>query len=94
MKSGDEKESRGGQPYAVNGRMQLMAAISALEALKKLGVVDLSTMADIYAGVSVAGCSAQAARGSSLVMAGLDPAIRALAFSGKRRRECPGQARA
>lgn len=38
-----EKELLGGEPHTTNNRMELMAAISALEALKKPCVVDLHT---------------------------------------------------
>ena len=37
------KEIFGGEPLTTNNRMELMAAISALEALKKSCVVDLTT---------------------------------------------------
>ena len=39
----DEKELKGGEAHTTNNRMELMAAISALEALKKPCVVDLTT---------------------------------------------------
>ena len=43
-KFGDtEKELKGGEAHTTNNRMELMAAISALEALKKPCVVDLTT---------------------------------------------------
>ncbi|MEP9366793.1 ribonuclease HI [Xanthobacter sp. VNH20] len=38
-----EKELSGGEPHTTNNRMELMAAISALEALKKPSAVDLHT---------------------------------------------------
>jgi ribonuclease HI len=38
-----EKELKGGERNTTNNRMELMAAISALEALKKPAVVDLTT---------------------------------------------------
>src|ERR1700742_2574977 len=38
-----EKELMGGEPHTTNNRMELMAAISALEALKRSCVVDLHT---------------------------------------------------
>jgi ribonuclease HI len=38
-----EKEIRGGEPQTTNNRMELMAAIAALEALKQPCVVDLHT---------------------------------------------------
>ena len=38
-----EKELKGGEPHTTNNRMELMAAIAALEALKKPCVVDLTT---------------------------------------------------
>jgi ribonuclease HI len=40
---GLRKELNGGEPHTTNNRMELMAAISALEALKKPCVVDLHT---------------------------------------------------
>ena len=44
LKFGDvEKELKGGEPHTTNNRMELMAAISALEALKKPCSVDLHT---------------------------------------------------
>ena len=38
-----EKELKGGEPVTTNNRMELMAAISALEALKRPCIVDLHT---------------------------------------------------
>ena len=38
-----EKELKGGEPHTTNNRMELLAAISALEALKKSASVDLTT---------------------------------------------------
>ena len=38
-----EKELKGGEPHTTNNRMELMAAISALEALKRPCAVDLHT---------------------------------------------------
>jgi len=38
-----EKELKGGEPHTTNNRMELMAAISALEALKKRSTVELHT---------------------------------------------------
>ena len=38
-----EKELKGGEPHTTNNRMELMAAISALEALKRPCTVDLHT---------------------------------------------------
>ena len=38
-----EKELKGGEPNTTNNRMELLAAISALEALKKRASVDLYT---------------------------------------------------
>ena len=38
-----EKELKGGEPHTTNNRMELLAAISALEALKKPCTVDLTT---------------------------------------------------
>jgi ribonuclease HI len=38
-----EKELKGGEPHTTNNRMELMAAISALEALKRPCLVDLYT---------------------------------------------------
>ncbi len=44
LKFGDvEKELKGGEPHTTNNRMELMAAISALEALKKPCTVDITT---------------------------------------------------
>jgi ribonuclease HI len=44
LRFGDkEKELHGGERATTNNRMELMAAISALEALKKPAVVDLTT---------------------------------------------------
>ena len=44
LKFGDvEKELKGGEAHTTNTRMELMAAISALEALKKSCVVDITT---------------------------------------------------
>ena len=44
LKFGDtEKELKGGEAHTTNNRMELMAAISALEALKKSCIVDLTT---------------------------------------------------
>ena len=44
LKFGDvEKELKGGEAHTTNNRMELMAAISALEALKKPCTVDLVT---------------------------------------------------
>ena len=40
---GHEKELKGGEPDTTNNRMELMAAISALEALTKESEVDLHT---------------------------------------------------
>ena len=40
---GHEKELKGGEPVTTNNRMELMAAISALEALTKESAVDLHT---------------------------------------------------
>jgi len=49
-----EKELKGGEPpYTTNNRMELMAAISALEALKKPSVVDLHTDSQyVHRGIS------------------------------------------
>jgi ribonuclease HI len=41
--SGHEKELKGADPHTTNNRMELMAAISALEALKRPCTVDLHT---------------------------------------------------
>ena len=41
--NGHEKELSGGEPETTNNRMELTAAISALEALKRRSVVDLHT---------------------------------------------------
>jgi ribonuclease HI len=38
-----EKELKGGEPYSTNNRMELMAAISALEALTRPCLVDIHT---------------------------------------------------
>ena len=38
-----QKELKGGEPLSTNNRMELMAAISALEALKRPCVVDMHT---------------------------------------------------
>ena len=38
-----EKELSGGEPHTTNNRMELMAAIAALEALKKPSTVELHT---------------------------------------------------
>jgi ribonuclease HI len=38
-----KKELKGGEPHTTNNRMELMAAISALEALKRPCLVDLHT---------------------------------------------------
>ena len=38
-----EKELKGGEPVTTNNRMELMAAISALEALKRPSLVDIHT---------------------------------------------------
>jgi ribonuclease HI len=44
LKSGDrEKELKGGEPLTTNNRMELMAAIGALEALNRPCVVDIHT---------------------------------------------------
>ena len=44
LRSGDrEKELRGGEPATTNNRMELMAAISALEALTRPSIVDIHT---------------------------------------------------
>ena len=44
LKFGDkEKELKGGEPHTTNNRMELMAAIAALEALKRPCIVDLHT---------------------------------------------------
>ena len=44
LKFGDVvKELKGGEAHTTNNRMELMAAISALEALKKSCVVDITT---------------------------------------------------
>jgi ribonuclease HI len=41
--AGHEKELKGGELHTTNNRMELMAAISALEALKRPCIVDLHT---------------------------------------------------
>jgi ribonuclease HI len=44
LMSGDRrKELKGGEPMTTNNRMELMAAIAALEALKRPAVVDIHT---------------------------------------------------
>ena len=44
LKFGDvEKELKGGEPHTTNNRMELMAAIVALETLKRPCVVDIHT---------------------------------------------------
>jgi ribonuclease HI len=43
IKGGHRKELKGGEPMSTNNRMELMAAISALEALKQPCAVDLHT---------------------------------------------------
>ena len=44
LRFGDnEKELKGGEPHTTNNRMELMAAISALEALKQPCAVDMHT---------------------------------------------------
>ena len=40
---GNEKELKGGEPHTTNNRMELMAAIAALEALNRPCVVDIHT---------------------------------------------------
>jgi ribonuclease HI len=40
---GHQKELKGGEPVTTNNRMELMAAISALEALKRPAIVDIHT---------------------------------------------------
>ena len=43
MANGHEKEISGGEPATTNNRMELMAAIEALEALKPPSLVELHT---------------------------------------------------
>ena len=43
MWDGHEKELKGGEPHTTNNRMELMAAIAALEALKKPSAIDFHT---------------------------------------------------
>lgn len=43
MFRGRDKELKGGEPLTTNNRMELMAAISALEALKRPSIVELHT---------------------------------------------------
>jgi ribonuclease HI len=43
IKGAHHKELKGGEPHTTNNRMELMAAISALEALKQPCVVDMHT---------------------------------------------------
>ena len=45
-----EKELNGGEPHTTNNRMELMAAISALEALKRSCSVDLYTDSEYMRG--------------------------------------------
>jgi ribonuclease HI len=45
-----EKELKGGEPHTTNNRMELMAAISALEALKRPCSVDLFTDSEYLRG--------------------------------------------
>ena len=48
-----KKEIKGGEPHSTNNRMELMAAISALEALKKPSTVDLHTDSQyVHRGIS------------------------------------------
>ncbi len=48
-----KKELKGGEPLSTNNRMELMAAISALEALKKSSTVDLHTDSQyVHRGIS------------------------------------------
>ena len=47
------KELKGGEPYSTNNRMELMAAISALEALKMPSTVNLHTDSQyVHRGIS------------------------------------------
>ena len=43
IKGEHRKELKGGEPLSTNNRMELMAAISALEALKRSCIVDMHT---------------------------------------------------
>jgi ribonuclease HI len=43
IKGEHQKELKGGEPYTTNNRMELIAAISGLEALTKACVVDIHT---------------------------------------------------
>jgi ribonuclease HI len=43
ISGGHEKELKGGEPLTTNNRMELMAAISALEALKRPSTADVHT---------------------------------------------------
>jgi len=43
IKGAHQKELKGGEPLSTNNRMELMAAISALEALKRPCIVDMHT---------------------------------------------------
>jgi ribonuclease HI len=62
LKFGDtEKELKGGEAHTTNNRMELMAAISALEALKKPCVVDLTTDSQYVRRASPAGSTAGSA---------------------------------
>ena len=55
---GKERELSGGEALTTNNRMELMAAISALEALKKSCVVDLTTDSQYVRRASQAGSMA------------------------------------
>jgi ribonuclease HI len=48
--NGTEKELMGGEPHTTNNRMELLAAISALEALKRPVTVDLYTDSEYLRG--------------------------------------------
>jgi ribonuclease HI len=48
--NGTEKELMGGEPHTTNNRMELLAAISALEALKRPCAVDLYTDSEYLRG--------------------------------------------
>ena len=47
---GHEKELKGGEPHTTNNRMELMAAIAALESLKRPCAVDLYTDSEYLRG--------------------------------------------
>ena len=94
LRSGStEKELKGGENPTTNNRMELLAAISALEALKKPASVDLTTDSQYVIGGGAAG-----ARSSSRRRAHADPLLGAATRRGSCRRRtasrtpgCPGR---